>query len=115
MANSEKIKIPVFENQTSYKSKVKINEVRKYEVDFTAWAEDHADILTVTWTQKRGSVSIDSEALVSDVATAILTFTSLGRSLIEIKAVTSAETKIVFLDLWVDDISLDFVNDYSRC
>lgn len=113
MANSEKIKIPVFENQKFYKARLKLDEVRKYEIDFTAWVEDHAAISTATWTVKHGQVGVASENLATNVADALLTFSQTGRSLIEVKAVTATETKTVWLNLWVDDPARLFINDYG--
>ena len=110
---SRPLKITVLENQDFYKDKLKLDEIKQYEIDFTPWAEDHDNIVTITWTLKFGQVGVSSETLNSNIATAILSFGQRGRNLVEIKAETSIETKIVWLDLFVTDLSRRFINDYD--
>ncbi len=83
-----------------------------YRLDFNPWAEDNHDVITATWTVKAGSATISGETLVSNVATALITFSDAGRSLIQVKAATSAETYVAYLDVLAKDPQLP-IGDYG--
>jgi len=113
MTRAEKLIIPVFENQDTYKARLKIDEIKKYQIDFSPWAEDHANITNVTWTVKSGQATVSSQALSSNIASAIITFTQHGRSIIEVKAETGSEVKTIWFDLFTHDPSKIYVYDYG--
>lgn len=89
--------------------------VKTYSFDFKPWAEENHDVTTVTWTVKSGQATVSGEALTSNVATALVTFSQAGRSLIQIKAATASnETFIAHLDILAKDPQA-IVNDYGLC
>lgn len=113
MTRAEKITIPVFENQDTYRGRLKIDEIKKYEIDFSPWAEDHSDITSVTWTVKSGQAGVSNETLSNNIVSAIVTFNQRGRSMIEVKAETGTEVKMIWFDLFTHDPSRIYVYDYG--
>lgn len=77
-----------------------------YSFDFSPWAEENHNVTSVTWTVKSGTAAVSGQALTSNVATALVTFSDAGRSLIQVKAATSAETYVAYLDLLSKDPSI---------
>ena len=87
-----------------------------YSIDFSPWVEDNHDISTVTWTSKVGQATISGEALASNVASALITFSQAGSNLIQVKAATASnEIYIAYLNIVVKDptIVIDADYDYS--
>jgi len=86
--------------------------VKSYSLDFSPWAEDNNTVTAVTWTVKSGQASVSGQALASNVATAQVTFSQEGGSLIQIKAETGTETYILYLDILAKDPDLS-TDDYG--
>lgn len=84
-----------------------------YSFDFTPWQEDNHAITSVTWTVEAGNVAVSGQALTSGVATALLTFSDAGRSLVSILATTATEKKKVFLEVLARDQLQTFADDYG--
>jgi len=63
-------------------------EGQKIQYDFAPWEAENGTVTTVTWSIISGQASISSETLASSKASAIVTTTEPGRSIIEIKALT---------------------------
>ena len=101
-----------------------ITEIRKdvtnkgdavtYSFDFTPWQEDNSAITGVTWTLESGNAAISGEVLTSGVATALVTFSDAGRSLISILATTAAQKKKIFLEVRAKDYTAN-ADDYGFC
>lgn len=79
------------------------DDVLTVTVDFSAWAEDNGSVTSATWTAKTGNASVASEALSSNVATAVLTTATTGGSMIEIKGAGSTHAKHVNIRVWCID------------
>ena len=90
--------------------------VKTYSFDFKPWAEDNHDVTTVTWTVKSGQAAVSGAALSSNVATAKVTFSEAGGSLIQIKGATASnETYVAYLDVMAKDPNANYANDYGVC
>lgn len=79
---------------------------KTYSFDFNPWAEDNHDVTSVTWDVQSGQAAISGQALVANVASALVTFAEEGGNLIKITATTSAEKYVVYLDVPVKDLLL---------
>lgn len=89
---------------------------KTYSFDFKPWAEENHDITTVTWTVKAGQAAVSGQALASNVATALVTFSQEGGNLIQIKGATASnEVYIAYLDVLAKDPQAATVNDYGLC
>jgi hypothetical protein len=89
---------------------------KTYSFDFTPWAEDNHDVTTVTWTVQSGQAAVSGQALTSNVATALVTFSQAGRSLIQVKGATASnEVFIAHLDVVAKDPEAVFIDDYGIC
>ena len=86
---------------------------KTYSFDFKPWAEDNHDVTTVTWTVKVGQATISGQALTSNVATALVTFSQAGGNLIQIKAATASnEVYVAYLDVLAKDPAV-VTSDYG--
>lgn len=65
--------------------------------DFSPWAGDNGAVSSVTWSVESGQAAVDGEALASSVASARITTSQTGKSLIKISATDGTHTKVVFL------------------
>lgn len=89
---------------------------KTYSFDFKPWAEDNHDITTVTWTVKAGQAAVSGQALTSNVASALVTFSQAGGSLIQIKGETASnEVYVAYLDVLAKDPNAAVVDDYGLC
>jgi hypothetical protein len=84
-----------------------------YSFDFSPWAEENGTITTVTWTLKAGDAAISGQALSSNVATALVTFSNAGGNLMQVKATNGTETYVAYLDALAKDPAASVNNDYG--
>ena len=88
-------------------------EAKTYSFDFTPWEEDNSTITSATWTVEAGQAAITSKTLSSGIITSLITTTESGGSLIKLVATTSAQIKVVWLDILAQDMKiLQAGNDY---
>lgn len=107
-----RIEIKAFETQRVYKDAVILDDAKKYEFDFSVWAENNDEITSVAYEIEKGAATISDEALTDNIGSALITYSQTGRTLIKITAVT-AEAIIynLFLDVLVKDPTLDYTQD----
>ena len=99
-------------NVARHQVNVSLGDVEPCEIDFRPWQEDNATITSATWTVESGNVAISGEALVSGLASALLTFASAGRSMISVLATTASAKKKVYLEVYAKDQRLE-TDDYG--
>lgn len=111
---ANKVIVRAFRNPKTTKDTVNIDSAKTYEIDFSPWAEEFNTVTAVTWTVKSGQAAISNETFASNVATALITFTSEGRNLIQIKGTTGTEIAVIYLDILVKDPETfdDYFTDY---
>ena len=95
------------ERMVSFKDKA---ETVKF--DYGAWAEENGTVTAVTWTLKSGSAVISGTNLSANVATAVITTSEVGGSVIKVKATTGSNIDIAHLDVFTKDPDR-IVNDYG--
>lgn len=83
-----------------------------FSFDFSPWAEDNSTVTTATWTVKAGQAAVSGKTLTSNVASALITLSEAGGSLIQLKADTGAEIKVLYIDILAKDPSAIITTDY---
>lgn len=95
-----------------FSDNVSMGDEVTYSIDFTPWQEANHTITSATWTVEAGNAAVSGDALTSSVATAQVTFSDAGRSLISVLAATATEKKKIWLDLRATDRNCGVV-DYG--
>ena len=96
----------------SFKDSASIGDVVKYNIDCTPWQDDNSIITSASWTnQGSGNAGIASQSLVAGVISALVSFTQAGGNLIKIVLTTATQTKTIWLDIDVKDLSRDCAGD----
>lgn len=95
-----------------YSDNVSLNDAVTYSFDFSPWAEDNSNVSSVTWTVESGQAAVSGQALASNVASALLTFSSSGKNLISILATTATQKKKIWLETYVKDVNI-YPDDYG--
>lgn len=98
-------------NPDIFTDKVSVGDVGLYYIDLRPWEADNATVTGVTWTVRDGNVSISNRSLSGGVAHAHLTFTGVGRSVIEIEVSTATAKKIISLIIEVRDSASPYITD----
>ncbi len=88
---------------------------KTYQFDFSPWAEANNTVTSVTWETKTGNAGITGQALSSNIATALITFSEPGGNLIKLTADTGTEIYVVYLDVFAKDPEQPTTNDYGFC
>ena len=84
------------------------------EFDFSPWADDNGNVSAVTWTLKSGQAAISGQALTSNVASALITTSEQGASLIQIKATAGSNIYVTHLEVRAKDPEYPS-QDYGMC
>jgi len=71
--------------------------------DLSPWEADNASVSAVTWSVESGSISISGESLSSSVASALITGSSAGKSLVKLTCTTTSPVLILYLVVFVRD------------
>ena len=85
-----------------------IDEAQQVQYDFAPWETDNGTVTAVTWTTKTGQAGISNEALASSKATATITTSNEGKSLIEVKATAGNNTFITYLQVQSKDPKFNY-------
>lgn len=87
-----------------------------YSIDFAVWAEDNSAVSTAEWEVVSGSAAVSGDSVSSNVASALITFTATGTSLIKIKATGSGgEITVVYLAISATEPTIKLsTSDYGR-
>jgi hypothetical protein len=93
-------------------SNANVGDITTFQLDFSPWVEENSTVTSVTWSAKAGNASVGGQSLATNVASAQITTSTAGRSLIEVKAVTATETIVRNLDILVKDPNVA-INDYG--
>jgi hypothetical protein len=85
-----------------------------FSFDFSPWAEDNNAVSSATWSVESGQASVSGESLASNVASALITTSESGKSLIKLTADTGTEIYVVWLSLKAYEPELQS-DDYGLC
>jgi hypothetical protein len=91
-----------------------VGDDQQISVDFRAWAEDNAALTTATWAVSAGDAAIDGTSLSGSVATARITTTNSGTSLISVSVTDGTRTKKQFFRIAAKDPSIS-INTPDYC
>jgi|TARA_Y100000296_G_scaffold38168_1_gene44186 pantothenate kinase len=78
-------------------------DVKAISVDCSPWADDNGTVTTATWSVESGSVSIGTEALASNVASAILTTSESGSSSVKLVITDGTHSEAVYFKVKCKD------------
>lgn len=96
----------------TFRDNVSIGDAVTYEIDCRPWQGDNSTITSVTWTVEAGNAAISGQSLTSGVATALVTFTDSGKSLISILITTATQKKKVWLEVLAKNMQV-YMDDYG--
>jgi len=89
-------------------------DIKSHSVDFSSWADDNANVTSVTWTVENGQASIGTEALSSNVASIILTTTEVGWSMLKAVATDGTHSEAVYIKVLAKDPQIvSAIDDYG--
>ena len=91
------------DNTSIFRDHINVGSKATYKFDFSAWADDNNDIVSVEWVIKAGSCEISNKYLSSNLASALISFSVGGGILIDISADTGVDKISVSLDIFVRD------------
>jgi len=80
-----------------------IGDDQTVNFDASSWASDNSDVTTATWSVESGQASIDGESLSANVATARITTSQSGKSMIKLILTDGTNTKVEFLSVHAKD------------
>lgn len=89
-------------------------EAETVEYDFSPWETDNSTVTAVTWTLKSGQASITNKSLSSSIASALITTSQAGTSLIKITATAGNNIFITHLRVVSKD-PMTQPADYGLC
>lgn len=87
-------------------------ETQTIKYDVSPWETDNGTVTAVTWTVKSGDASIANETLTSSVATAEITTSNTGKSMIKLTLTAGNNTYITHLHVHTKDPDV-ITNDYG--
>lgn len=90
--NREVEKVLAFEGQA---------QVVQFELG--AWEDVNGTVTSATWTLKSGSAGISGESLSSSVASALITTSQSGRSMIKVELTAGSNTEVVHFEVFAKD------------
>lgn len=78
------------------------------------WEDVNGTVTAATWTLKSGSAGISGEALAGSVASALITTSSSGKSLITVTLTSGTDIEILYLEVMAKDpeIIVESMNEY---
>lgn len=82
--------------------------------DFSPWQTDNGTVTAVTWTVKSGQASITNKSLASSIASALITTSETGNSMIKIQATAGNNIFVTYLKVTSKDPMSQPV-DYGLC
>lgn len=84
-----------------------------FSIDFNPWSDDNHDVSSVTWSVEAGQASVSGASLTSNVASALITTSEAGGSLIKALADTGTEKYVVFIEILSKGPAVITSNDYG--
>jgi hypothetical protein len=88
-------------------------DIQTIELDFSVWAEDNSAVTSVTWTTESGQAAISSASVASSVATATLTTSEAGTSMVKAVATNGSKSIAAYLRVVTKDPQACVTTDYG--
>ena len=89
-----------------------IGEANTVQIDFAPWESDNGSVTSVDWATKSGQAGITNESLSSSIASALITTSQEGRSLIKVTATAGNNIFVLWLDVKSKDLQSYQPSDY---
>jgi len=89
--------IPAHRQRQLYRLLAYEDQAQTVSIDMSPISDDIGDISAVTWTVKDGNATIAHEDLTSNVASAVITTSDIGRSMIQLQATAGNNIEVVYL------------------
>ena len=86
--------------------------VRKLTVDYSSWADDNGNATSATWTVESGNATISSETLSNNVASALITTSEHGWSMITVSVTDGTHTNVIYIEVLAKDPRANLISDY---
>ena len=83
-------------------------------VDFSPWEDDNGTVTAVDWSVESGQADVSGEALTASVATAVVTTSESGVSLIKLTATAGSNIGVFLIEVRAKDPQIQSV-DYGMC
>jgi hypothetical protein len=80
-----------------------IGESQAVQYDFKPWEADNGEVTAVTWTTETGQAGITNKDLTSSIASATITTSQEGKSLIKLTATAGNNTFVTYLEVKAKD------------
>ena len=88
-------------------------DVKTLTINYGPWADDNANVTTVTWSVEKGQASIVSNSLTDNEARVTISTHESGNSIIRATATDGTNTNIFFIRIKTKDPSIDLgCSDY---
>jgi len=97
-----------------YADEVAVGDSISYSFDATPWQEDNSTITSAVWALESGNVTVTDKTLVSGVASALISASEPGRSIVSVLLQTSAAVKKIYLVVHAKDNTATYTHsDYG--
>ena len=90
-------------------------DVKALSVDFSTWADDNAAVTSVVWSVESGQAAISAQSLANNVASALITTTTAGSSMIKLLATDGTHSEAVYIRVMCKDPQTTTSDDYGLC
>jgi hypothetical protein len=95
--------IPSIRNREIEKVLLLDGQSESVSFDFAPWEADNDTVSAVVWTVENGDVSVSGESLGSSVASAVVTGSSGGKSLVKLVCTAGSLVQVVYFTVYVRD------------
>lgn len=82
--------------------------------DFSPWADDNGTVTAVTWSIRSGQAAVSGETLAANVASALITTSEQGPSLIRVVATAGGNKYVAHIEVRAKDPEFPS-QDYGLC
>ena len=90
-------------------------DVKTLTLDFSPWADDNAVVTSATWTVESGQATISAQSLTANVASALITTSSAGASMIKVLVTDGTRSEAVYIKVRCKDPQTTTSDDYGLC
>ena len=89
-------------------------DIKSLSVDCNSWADDNGAVTTATWSvENSGQASISGQTLVDNVASALITTTEAGWSMLKLVVTDGTHTEAIYIKCRAKDPQTYTSDDYG--
>lgn len=90
-------------------------DIKGLSVDFSSWADDNGDLVSVIWEVTQGGLVIGSESLANNLVSCITTTANSGRSMIKLIASNANYSEALYIRAMTKEPREGWLSDYRDC